>query len=166
MRGLPKIHKPGIPMRPITSGIGSAPHRLAKRLAKPLSNALGSISQAHLKNSTDLINRLNNVDFKGKEMASFDVKALFTSVPKEGAMEAVKEAVDKISENELPVSKSDYIKLISLCVSFDPFTFSGKVYRQHQGLAMGSPLSALWSGEEDGRYGVTFMLAPDIAGMA
>ncbi|XP_076037188.1 uncharacterized protein LOC143022726 [Oratosquilla oratoria] len=129
-------------MRPITSGIGSAPHRLAKRLAKPLSNALGSISQAHLKNSTDLINRLNNVDFKGKEMASFDVKALFTSVPKEGAMEAVKEAVDKISENELPVSKSDYIKLISLCVSFDPFTFSGNVYRQHQGLAMGSPLSA------------------------
>ncbi|XP_076037629.1 uncharacterized protein LOC143023045 [Oratosquilla oratoria] len=97
MRGLPKIHKPGIPMRPITSGIGSAPHRLAKRLAKPLSNALGSISQAHLKNSTDLINRLNNVDFKGKEMASFDVKALFTSVPKEGAMEAVKEAVDKIT---------------------------------------------------------------------
>ena len=30
MKGLPKIHKPGIPMRPITSGIGSAPHRLAK----------------------------------------------------------------------------------------------------------------------------------------
>lgn len=36
MRGLPKIHKPGIPMRPITSGIGSAPHGLAKTLAKPL----------------------------------------------------------------------------------------------------------------------------------
>ena len=36
MRGQPKTHKQGIPMRPITSGIGSAPHRLAKHLAKPL----------------------------------------------------------------------------------------------------------------------------------
>ncbi|XP_076049546.1 uncharacterized protein LOC143030277 [Oratosquilla oratoria] len=29
MRGLPKTHKPEIPLRPITSGIGSAPHRCA-----------------------------------------------------------------------------------------------------------------------------------------
>ena len=29
MRGLPKVHKPGVPMRPITSGIGSTSHRLA-----------------------------------------------------------------------------------------------------------------------------------------
>ena len=30
MKGLPKIHKEGMPMRPITSGIGSAPHKLPK----------------------------------------------------------------------------------------------------------------------------------------
>ena len=30
LRGLPKIHKTGMPMRPIISGIGSAPHKLAK----------------------------------------------------------------------------------------------------------------------------------------
>ena len=42
MRGLPKVHKAGVPMRPITSGIGSAPHRLAKCLAKPLSAVLGT----------------------------------------------------------------------------------------------------------------------------
>ena len=49
MKGLPKVHKDGMPMRPITSGIGSAPHRLAKSLAKPLSNALGTISNTHIK---------------------------------------------------------------------------------------------------------------------
>ncbi|XP_076036929.1 uncharacterized protein LOC143022546 [Oratosquilla oratoria] len=58
MKGLPKTHKPEIPLRPITSGIGSAPHKLAKRLAKPLSSSLGKISGAHLKNSSDLINKL------------------------------------------------------------------------------------------------------------
>ncbi|XP_076058584.1 uncharacterized protein LOC143035601 [Oratosquilla oratoria] len=46
MKGLPKIHKPGIPLGSITSGIGSALHRLVKVLAKPLSSALGSINGA------------------------------------------------------------------------------------------------------------------------
>ena len=32
--GLPKIHKPNILLRPIISGIGSAPHNIAKLLAK------------------------------------------------------------------------------------------------------------------------------------
>ena len=58
MRGLPKVHKTNIPMRPITSGIGSAPHRLAKVLARPLSNSLGAISDAHLRNTDDLIEKI------------------------------------------------------------------------------------------------------------
>ncbi|XP_069978475.1 uncharacterized protein [Penaeus vannamei] len=61
MRGLPKVHKPGVPMRPITSGIGSAPHRLAKCLAKPLSAAMGVINDSHLKDSGDLIRHLQSI---------------------------------------------------------------------------------------------------------
>ena len=53
MRGVPKIHKEGVPMRPITSGIGSAPHRLAKVLAKPLTKLLWSVIDSHLGNSGD-----------------------------------------------------------------------------------------------------------------
>lgn len=89
MRGLPKVHKPGVPMRPITSGIGSAPHRLAKCLAKPLSTAMGVISDSHLKNSADLIRRLQGSVYKNKKLASFDVKSLFTNVPTDGAIRAV-----------------------------------------------------------------------------
>lgn len=63
MRGLPKIHKEDIPMRPITSGVGSAPHRLAKVLAKPLSCNLGAVSDAHVRNSGDMLERLKAVDF-------------------------------------------------------------------------------------------------------
>lgn len=143
MRGLPKTHKVGIPMRPITSGIGSAPHRLAKRLAKPLSSTLGTISGAHLKNSTDMINRLRNINFSDKIMASFDVKSLFTNVPVEGALKSVKRAIDNISEGDLPVPRADYVKLVTLCVKFGAFTFNDGEYKQHKGLAMGSPLSAV-----------------------
>ncbi|XP_076038446.1 uncharacterized protein LOC143023731 [Oratosquilla oratoria] len=97
MRGIPKVHKPGIPMRPITSGKGSAPHRLAKHLAKPLSAAIGTISSAHLQNSTDLINRLKHLDLNKKKMASYDVKALFTNVEIEGAMKAVAKVLNQVT---------------------------------------------------------------------
>jgi len=39
IRGNIKTHKEGNPVRPITNETGSAPHRLAKKLAVPLSNA-------------------------------------------------------------------------------------------------------------------------------
>ena len=143
MKGLPKTHKPAIPMRPITSGIGSAPHKLAKRLARPLSSTLGTISGAHLRNSTDLINKLKSVDYHNKKMASFDVKSLFTNVPVEGAMQAVTRALENVEDDELPVPKEEYIQLVSLCVRFGAFTFGDEEYVQHRGLAMGSPLSAV-----------------------
>ncbi|XP_076036842.1 uncharacterized protein LOC143022503 [Oratosquilla oratoria] len=130
-------------MRPITSGIGSAPHRLAKRLAKPLSATLGTISDAHLRNSADLIERLKLIDFKKKKMVSFDIKSLYTNVSIEGAMNAMKRALTNISEDELPIKKKDYIELVSLCVNFGTFVFKEQEYVQHRGLAMGSPLSAV-----------------------
>ncbi|XP_076028902.1 uncharacterized protein LOC143017842 [Oratosquilla oratoria] len=73
MHGLSKVHKPEIPMHPITSGINSAPHRLAKYLAKPLTKTLDSISDTHLRNSSDLISKLKNIDFSYMKLASFDV---------------------------------------------------------------------------------------------
>ncbi|XP_076057217.1 uncharacterized protein LOC143034752 [Oratosquilla oratoria] len=70
IRGIPKVHKPGIPLRPITSGIGSAPHRIAKQLAKPLSQMLGKISGTHLKNSGHTNNRLKDIQLKDKKLYS------------------------------------------------------------------------------------------------
>ena len=75
MRGLPKTHKPEVPLRPITSGIGSAPHRLARTLAGPLGSLLGKVSSAHLKNSGDFLDRVKDVDMRGKKLVSFDVVA-------------------------------------------------------------------------------------------
>ena len=93
MRGDPKIHKYGRPMRPIMSGIlydyVSAPHRLAKILAKPMTRALGSTSESHIKNSADMMDRLKDIDFRDKKLASLDVKSLFTNVSI-GAMRAIR----------------------------------------------------------------------------
>ncbi|XP_076039296.1 uncharacterized protein LOC143024383 [Oratosquilla oratoria] len=111
--------------------------------AKPLSNTLGSISGVHLRNSTDLIERLKTIDFTDKILVSYDVAALFTNVRLEGVLEAVKRIVANIDDGNLLVPKIDYIKLISMCVKFRSFTFNNNEYKQLRGLTMGSPVSTI-----------------------
>ena len=83
------------------------------------------------------------MDVNGKKMVSFDVRALFTNVPVDGAMAAASRALTNASDEDLPVPKEDLLKLVSLCVSFNGFTFENNEYQQINGLAMGSPLSAV-----------------------
>ncbi|XP_076042137.1 uncharacterized protein LOC143026032 [Oratosquilla oratoria] len=130
-------------MRPITSGIGSAPHKLAKCLAKPLSPRLVSVSKAHLRNSNDLIERIRDTDLSQKRLVSYAVTSLFTNVSIEGALKAAKEVVNDMNDEDLPLGKGDYLKLISLCVKFGSFIFNNEEYFQCRGLAMGSPLSCV-----------------------
>ncbi|XP_076029105.1 uncharacterized protein LOC143017952 [Oratosquilla oratoria] len=61
----------------------------------------------------------------------------------EGAMRAIREAVQqKIDSDKLPLNKRDYLELVEKCMKFGSFTFNNREYHQHEGLPMGSPLSA------------------------
>ena len=122
---------------------GSAPHRLAKKLAAPLAATLNSISGCHLSNTTDMMAKLRNVSMRCKKLVSFDVKSLFTNVPTEEAIGAARRTMEGMEEDQLPLPREDYLALIRLCLEFGPFEFYGQEYEQIQGLAMGSPLSAV-----------------------
>ena len=69
--------------------------------------------------------RLRGIGFKNKRLASFDVKSLFTNVPIDGAIAAVRRAVDILDDDDLPLPKDDFIKLIELCVRYGVFKFNG-----------------------------------------
>ena len=73
--GLPKIHKPDIPLRPIISCMGSAHDNIVKLLAKTLSPLLGIISNAHINKSGSLLNKLININKKNKYLISLDIKS-------------------------------------------------------------------------------------------
>lgn len=133
-------------MRPITSAISSAPHRLAKALAKPLSTLLGSTSSTHVKNSAELVQKLKTMPAKNKKLASFDVKSLFTNVPIKEALEATAQAATKLDPQNLPLPFESYMALIALCTNFGAFKFLDEEYHQHSGLPMGSPLSPVLAG--------------------
>ena len=79
--GLPKIHKQDTPLRPIVSSCGSVTYGVAKELAKILKPIVGK--SPHHKNSTqDFVEQVRHITLApGECLSSYDVSALFTSVP-------------------------------------------------------------------------------------
>ena len=85
--GLPKIHKANMPMRPIVSSIGSITYNCSKHLAELISPLIGKTDH-HIKNSLEFSRAIKEqtVD-QEEELRSYDVTALFTSVPVDKAVE-------------------------------------------------------------------------------
>ena len=60
MYGLPNIHKPNVPLRPIVSFIGTATYQLAKFLKKILVPLIGS-TQYTVKNSSEFVELISSI---------------------------------------------------------------------------------------------------------
>jgi hypothetical protein len=73
--------KPGVPLRPIESTIGSITYRLAQHLVRLLSGHTGH-SPHHLKNSIEFVQFLGSLQVDTNDiMVRFDIVSLFTKVP-------------------------------------------------------------------------------------
>ena len=71
--GLPKIHKTGVPLRPIFSSRGSATYETAKELAKIFKPLVGR-SPHHVQNNKDFLESIKNIKIKRDEcIMSYDV---------------------------------------------------------------------------------------------
>ena len=139
--GLPKVHKTNCPFRPIIACCNSPSYKLSKTLARHLSPFLGSFSNSHLKNSSDLLNRLSNVCLNpGEKFISFDAISLFTNVPLQPTVDFLARRLSTIS-HVFPVGIECFLDLIKLCHRHNYFAFENRYFEQIFGLAMGNPLS-------------------------
>ena len=79
--GLPKLHKPNIPIRPIVSFCRSLTYQLSKSLTnvlKPLTDEPGHKPQS----TENFISAIKTIQIPDdQKVVSFDVKSLFTSIP-------------------------------------------------------------------------------------
>ena len=153
--GLPKIHKTNCPMRPIVSACGTATYQLAKFLTKILQRYTG-ITPSFVKDSKSFSDHLRTVKISGEEeLVSFDVSALFTSIPVPTALDVINrlftehiedpEAKDKYGcsfrRNTIGLEKDEVMSLLKLVLENCVFTFQDRFYKQLHGAAMGSPCS-------------------------
>lgn len=146
VRGQPKIHKNGNPMRivtctrsTITSNISQFTFAIIKQLRENIENCVT--------NTKELLNQLSNVKLDDEDrLISLDMQDLFTNVDVNIAIDLVIKRIgqsEKFCESSLSVD--DLRELLKLCLDNSYFTFNEKYYRQKRGLPMGNLLSPLIS---------------------
>ena len=143
--GLPKIHKAGAPLRPIVSSIGSITYNAAKVLAEILNPLVGKTPH-HVKNSADFVEKIRNLEVPPvHKIISYDVSALFTSIPVDDAVRVVRRRLeaDTSLNSRTPLSVDQIMELLQFCLSTTYFVYKGVYYQQTHGTAMGSPVSPI-----------------------
>ena len=140
-----KIHKHNNPIRPIVSFIDSPTYFAAQFLNKIMS-PLTDESPHKLKNSTEAKDKLKDMIIsESHTLVSFDVKALFTSIPQDLALKCVEKVLNNNKDLHFStsLSVSNIMKLIGLCLKSTYFSSNSVIYRQIKGTPMGSPISVV-----------------------
>ncbi|BHF57925.1 hypothetical protein SprV_0100087200 [Sparganum proliferum] len=137
--GLPKVHKANAPLRIIVPLIGSPTYNLAKWMYKHLKH-LTNGWQYSINNSHAFLQRIQGLNISPDEcILSFDVVALFSSIPHNLAIESV---ARRLEETPIGIPTEHVLDMLGLCLK-NYCQFDGKYYQQVKGTPMGSPISGL-----------------------
>lgn len=141
--GLPKIHKPDTPIRPLINYKTAPCYKIAKVLQKVIKANITIVNNNSLKNNLEIIEKTKNLNILPQhKLISLDVTNMYTNIPIDITIEIIKENLTKTAKiNQQKIN--EIIKLLEIILKQNYFTFNNLVYTQEQGLAMGSPLSGL-----------------------
>ena len=125
------------PSRPIMSAIKTPTYNLAKVIVPILE--LIATNMYTVKNTFEFAKETADQD-PGLFMANLDVESLFTNIPLE---ETTSVCCDSLFRNDAKVNnvnKIDFKNFLRAALQNNFFNFQGKIYKQIDGAAMGSPL--------------------------
>ena len=104
--GLPKMHEEGMPLRPIVSSIGTVSYEISKELARILKPLVGKCPY-QVQNTREIIQQVKGIKLQKDEcIMSYDVKALFTSVPIQPAIDIIRKLLE---EDRVTPAKNQHI---------------------------------------------------------
>ena len=118
---------------------------MAKDLARILRPLVRSSSH-HIKNTCDFVQQIKGIQLQPNEcIASYDVSALFKSVPIDPAINIIRRKQELHKELHLRtiMKVEQTISLLEFCLKTTYFHFQSRFYKQLQGAAMGSPISPI-----------------------
>ena len=90
-------------------------------------------SECHIKNSGDFVDKIKNLEVPpGQKVISYDVSALFTSIPVPDAIKAVRIKLDEDPKLQdlTPLSRERIPELLSFFLNTTYFTYKGVMYKQ------------------------------------
>ena len=132
--GLPKIHKKNIPLRPIVSSIGSLSYEVDKELAKIIKPLMGC-SEHHDHNSTQFADEIKKIKLEeGECITSYDVTALFTSIPVPSALDIIRSKLEQDADlsTRTRMTADNIPELLGFCLNNTYFAFQEVFYEQRE----------------------------------
>ena len=142
-------------MQPIVFACGTATYQLAKFLTKILQKYT-DVTSIFVKDNKEFCQHLRSVHLgQDEELVSFNVSALFTSIPVPTALEIINQLFTKhiddpeargkynctFKGNTVGLKKNEVINLFKLVLENCGFSFQGNFYKQLHGATMGSTCS-------------------------
>ena len=118
--GLPKIHKEGMPLRPIVSSIGAASYETSNELARILKPLMGK-SPYQVQNSKDFIQQIQGIKLYHQEIVR---RWWWTPTKNQHVSQPYHQPSGVLLEKYL-------------------FHLPARLYEQQEGAAMGSPISPI-----------------------
>ena len=127
------------------SSCESLTYGMAKELTKILKPLVGK--STHHNNSTqDFVEQVKHINLApGECLSSYDVSALFTSIPIDPAINVIKDLLDKdpTLKERAVLLVEDFTLLLEFCLKNIYFSFQGQFYEKVKGVAMGSLVSPI-----------------------
>lgn len=138
--GLPKIHKPNIPLRPIVSCINSPTYSLSKFLSEIIYNTIDQ-SKYNIRNSYEFKEFIIGQTLpQNYILISLDVVSLFTNIPLDLVMDNIDQWWHRLTKRtSIPLVQ--FRELMNFALTSNYFSYDDKFYYQRSGTPMGSCLS-------------------------
>ena len=134
---LPKIHKVENPGRPVISSVECHSSKISEYVDHYLQPAVSRL-KSYTKDSTDTIHKLNSINNETCQediLVTMDVRSLYTNIPNDEGIHAVKDCLNSIIPDTLIKVITTFLYLI---LTLNNFEFNGTNYLQILGCAMGT----------------------------
>ena len=157
---LPKIHKPDNPGRPVVSSIDCHTEKISHFVdhhLQPLNKALPS----YVQDTTDFLQKLRALPEELPEdalLVTMDVRSLYTNVPNQEGIEAVKSYLRARAEPSDRNLSQVIATFLSLILTLNNFVFNDENYVQVNGASMGTKCAPSYASLFMGKFEETHIL--------
>jgi hypothetical protein len=94
-----KLYKQNTPIRPVVNWKNLPAYNLAKFVTNTLKETLDLPFTYNIKNSSQLINNLNNIINENTRICSFDIKDMYTNIPQQDTILIIHNILQNYNEN-------------------------------------------------------------------